>query len=303
MQQYVLKLVHESSHLGIVKCKQRAREVFFWPSMNSDVEQLVKKISKCATYQKALSKEPLNPSIPSTLPYQEIGTDLFEFQARNYVITVDYYSKFIEVDELRDISSKSVINALRSQFCRLGIPILIRSDTGSQYNSDEFRKSCKAYGIEHKMSSPYFQSSNGEAERCIQTVKNLWKKCEDKHLALLDYRTTPLEGIGLSPAQLLMGRHTRNTLSIATALLAPSFFDRNEVRRRMALQKAKQKYDYDKSSMIEHDELTKKDDVRMSSLPGYKQWKPAVIIDHHQNPRSYIVQSNGRKYRRNRKHL
>ena len=51
-----------------------------------------------------------------------------------------------------------------------------------------------------------YPKANGEVERAVQTVKKLWRKNDDKHLALLDYRTTPLPDIDLSPAQLLMGR-------------------------------------------------------------------------------------------------
>lgn len=49
------------------------------------------------------------------------------------------------------------------------------------------------YGIQHEMSSPHFQSSSGEAERAVQTIRNLWKKADDKQLVLLDYRTTSLK--------------------------------------------------------------------------------------------------------------
>ena len=44
------------------------------------------------------------------------------------------------------------------------------------------------------------------AERCVGTIKSLLKKAEDPCLAILEYRTTPIDDLGLSPAQLLMGR-------------------------------------------------------------------------------------------------
>ena len=44
--------------------------------------------------------------------------------------------------------------------------------------------------------------------------------------------------------------------------------------------------------------------VRMQSWTNAKVWKPATVVKHHHTPRSYVVQAeDGRKYRRNRRHL
>lgn len=42
----------------------------------------------------------------------------------------------------------------------------------------------------------------------------------DPYIAPLEYRNTPLEGIGLSPAHLLMQRHLKSKLPTSTSLLA-----------------------------------------------------------------------------------
>ena len=131
-----------------------------------------------------------------------MALDQFEFDGKQYILLVDYYSKFIEVDDMR---SRTVIETLKAQFSRHGIPSLLQSDNGRQYSSEEFKDFCERYGIAHKTSSPHTHS-NGEAEHAVQTVKRFWSKAADKHLALMDYRATPLESVGLSPAQLLMGR-------------------------------------------------------------------------------------------------
>ena len=236
------------------------------------------------------------------LPYTEVGTDLFNFQGRNYILTVDYFSRFIEVDELSSTTTGSVIEKLKSQFGRHGIPSTLRSDCGTQYTSQQFSDFCKSYGINHKTSNPHFQSSNGEAERAVQTVKGLWRKNEDKYLALLDYRTTPLDGINLSPAQLLMGRRPRNKLPAPRSLLAPAY-NSQDIRQRMKVEKVRQKFYHDKPTTRELSAFRPGDQVRMAPLPGTREWKPAVVVGHHASPRSYLVQSEGNIYRRNRRHL
>ena len=210
MRAHMLHLVHES-HLGMVKCKQRAREALYWPGINGDIEEVVRNCSKCAEYHQKQPSEPLSSTPVPDLPYQEVGTDIFDFEGKQYIITVDYYSQFIAVDELPNEKACTVISMLKSQFATHGIPQILRSDCGTQFMSREFQQFCQQWNITHLPSSPYFQSSNGEAERAVKTVKSLWRKGNDKYLALLDHRTTPLPGINLSPAQLLMSRRPRNT--------------------------------------------------------------------------------------------
>lgn len=115
--------------------------------------------------------------------------------------------------DLQSQSSFSTIETLKCIFETHGIPKEIRPDNGPQFISYEFRNFCNEFDIKYVTSSPHFQSSSGAAERAVQTVKRLWRNTEDKQLALLDYRTTPLEEVNLSPSQLLMGRRPRDTLS------------------------------------------------------------------------------------------
>ncbi|XP_056017334.1 uncharacterized protein K02A2.6-like [Ostrea edulis] len=138
---------------------------------------------------------------------------------------LDYYSKYIDAYELKSETTTAIIEALKTVFASHGLPVILRSDNGPQFSSNTFKKFCSDHGIEHERSSPHFQSSNGEAVRAVQTTKCLWMKCEDKQLALFGYRTTSLENIHLSPAQLLMGRRPRNALPASQDLLKPRTHD------------------------------------------------------------------------------
>ena len=210
----------------------------------------------------------------------------------------------MDVVELSEITSSAVINAMKSVFACHGIPQILRTYNGPQYASSEFETFCKQYGIEHETSSPHFQSSNGEAERAIQTVKRLWRKTSDKHLALLDYRTTQLPGLNFSPSQLLMGRRPRNILPSSDSVLRPKGHDSDLVKRHFNAEKQKQKMYYDQCKGAKDlQPLSEGTSVRMSPLPGSTSWKPGTVIEKHDKPRSYIVRSGERVYRRYRKHL
>ena len=82
----------------------------------------------------------------------------------------------------------------------------------------------------------------------------------------------------------------------------PTAYNRQEVKRRLDHQKVTQKYYHDKSA-TDLQPLRSGESVRMAPYPGSKEWSPGVIVNHHQSPRSYVVQSGGRNYRRNRQDL
>ena len=74
-------------------------------------------------------------------------------------------------------------------------------------------------------SSPEYPQSNGLAERNVQTIKQLLRKCRhdgsDPYLALLNFRSTPIPELNASPTQLLMRRAVKTKLPMVTTLLEP----------------------------------------------------------------------------------
>ena len=299
----MLRQIHKS-HLGIAKCRRRAKEVLFWPGMSLDVEQMVTNCSVCADFAKKQPTEPLKPTVPPSLPWQKIGTDLFEFQGGHYLLSVWYRSKFPEVTKMESLRSSVVVEELKRQFGAHGIPAEVVSDNGPQFSSSEFQEFAKEYGFKHVTSSPHYPKANREVERAVQTIKNLWRKSSDKYRALLDYRTKPIPDIELSPAQLLMGRRLRNGLPMMDSLLQPASVNQNDVSKYLKQMKEDQMKHHDRHASSELKELQPGMKVRMQPWSDFREWKPATVVRHHHTPRSYVVQADdGRNYRRIRQHL
>ncbi|XP_040359814.1 uncharacterized protein K02A2.6-like [Ixodes scapularis] len=166
---------------------------------------MVTNCEQCASTRVNLSEPLVSTPLPGR-PWEMLGMDLFHLNGQTFILVVDYYSRFPEVVTLRSTTAQVVIDVIKSIFARHGIPQRVRSDNGPPFSSREFTYFAKSYGFDHMTSSPHFAQSKGEAERMIRTVKDLFRKADDPHLALLSYRDTP--GVnGFSPAQLLMGRH------------------------------------------------------------------------------------------------
>lgn len=298
MRPEMLDLIH-SSHMGVVKCKSRARDVIFWPGMSSQIEDKVLSCSQCAETQNKNPKEPMVPVDLPERPWAKIASDIFELNSQNYLLTVDYYSKFPEINKLDNLTTNNVVGYLKSQIARYGIPDEIVTDNGPQFASSEFRAFIKELGIIHTTSSPYFAQSNGQAERAIQTVKHLMKKSKDPYMALLDYRNTPLD-IGLSPAQLLFGRRLKTKLPTTSELLKTRTND-DQIATELQNRQNKYGYYYNQKASKELPPLKVNDSVIMQT--GDK-WTSATVQSKHPTPRSYVVRApNGKLYRRNRKML
>ncbi|XP_069109439.1 uncharacterized protein [Argopecten irradians] len=201
----------------------------------------------------------------------------------------------------RPTESSATVAALKSIFARHGIPEIVFSDNGPQFSSRTFADFATEWGFEHRTSSPKYPQSNGQAERCVQTIKNLMKKAEDSKidmsLALLDYRASPIEGIGLSPAQLAMNRQLRGTIPMATNILDPSVKPTNQQSSLMQRQMTQKKY-YDRQSKV-LPELKPGETIQLKTDEG---WSPAIVEGVDKTPRSYLVKTP-RAIRRNRKFL
>lgn len=233
-----------SSHIGTEGCLRRARECLYWPGMSTDIKNYISSCETCRTYETCQQKETLMSHEVPHRPWQKVASDLFTYKNVDYLVTVDYYSDYYELDKLSSTKSSTIISATKKHFARHGIPEQFISDNGPQYISDEFDKFAKDWDFEHLTISPYNSKANGKVENAVKKAKRILKKCKksntDIQLALLDQRNTPTEGIGSSPVQRLMNRRTRTLLPTTSSLLQPRSVNVEQERDKMKKKKIKQ---------------------------------------------------------------
>ena len=211
---------HVGNKLGIEGCLHRAREALYWPHMSQDMKKYILTCDVCLAHQASQQKEPLTQHEAITRPWAKLAVDLCALLGHTLLVVADYFSNYIEVESLTLVTSWSVIRVLSSLFARHWIPDVLVLDNGPQFASAEFASFAKKWSFQHVMSSPHYAQSNGKAENA---VKRLFTKCKEdgvaKFLALLDWRNTPSEGMGTSPAQRLMGRRCKTLFPMAAPLL------------------------------------------------------------------------------------
>ena len=160
-----------------------------WPGI-SDLETYIKRCPECVKTISVPTKPLLQSPLPKH-PWEKVVSDLFEFKGTSYLLVVDYFSRFIEVQNLPQLrTSSAVITALKAIFSHHGVPSVVVSDNGSQYTSEEMKNFATTYGFSQSTSSPHYPRSNGLAKRSVRTVSqfsvnkltNIWVSLATKQL-------------------------------------------------------------------------------------------------------------------------
>ena len=102
------------------------------------------------------------------------------FLGKMFLIVVEAHSKWIEVELVPAATSAHTIQKLRAMFGTHGLPELLVSDNGTAFTSAEFQEFLSRNGVQHLTSAPYHPSSNGLAERAVQTFKSNMQKGSDE---------------------------------------------------------------------------------------------------------------------------
>lgn len=303
LRKEMLRRIHEG-HMGIEKCQRRAREVMWWPGMSADIARVVAACETCQRHRAANPREPLVPHPVPDRPWEVVAADIFELKGQNYLLVVDYYSKFMEITPLNRLYSTNIIVALKMIFSRFGIPKRLVTDNGPQFTSEDFVNFSKSWEFEHVTSSPHYPRSNGLVERNVQTIKLIMMKSqesgEDWQLGILNFRNTPVTGEEYSPAQLLMSRKLRTRLPTIGRKLEAKLVNKKNVmvNRQKRIVEYKNYYDKGTRRLLP---LNENAPVRMRSG---KVWVNSKVINKAPGERSYWVQTeNGNVLRRNRQHL
>ena len=210
-----LKVLH-LGHYAVDKMQLRALETVYWPGIDKDILKCYQSCKTCIRYSKSKRNEPLQPHPTPEVPWHMVATDLFETKNSKYLLIVDYYSSFPALCKLSSTTSRVLIQEMKAVFAELGVPSVIVSDGGPQYTAKEFQDFTKQWQIEHRLSSPRNLQSNGIVECFVQTMKASLIKTieeeEDVDLALLTYKTMPLNCKFPSPAELLNSRKYKTLL-------------------------------------------------------------------------------------------
>ena len=189
-----------------------------------------------------------------------------------FLVIVDAHSKWLDAHIMSSITSARTIETLRSVIATHGLPRVIVTDNGSSFTSDEFKTFVRKNGIKHVTSAPYHPSTNGQAERAVQTLKRGLKRTPGNSVQerltrfLFDYRITPHTTTGVPPCEMLMNRRLRSRLD--------QFYP--DVSGKVESRQVKQKELRDQRSLRQ---FTENDQVYVQDFTTRKpKWIPGTVV-------------------------
>ena len=159
----ILNILHQR-HTGIERTKLLARNTVYWPGISKDITELISDCETCISFRNAQPTKPLLKHEILDQVWLKIGTDLFSIDNKDYIIVVDYTSKFFEISRLPNAEASTLINHTKAIFSRYGIPREVVSDNGPQFTSYEYKKFSQEYDFKHISSSPRYPKSSGFIE-------------------------------------------------------------------------------------------------------------------------------------------
>ena len=96
------------------------------------------------------------------------------------LIVADYFTKWVEAYPLPNQEAPTVAEVLVKEYvCCFGVPLLLHSDQGRNFESAVFQGMCQLLGIRKTRTTPYHPQSDGMVERFNRTLEAQLSKFAD----------------------------------------------------------------------------------------------------------------------------
>ena len=211
LQEVAIDNAHQGGHPGSARLKSLIRTYYWFPEMNTLIEQWVQSCD-CQLYNKDRLKNPITSAPTPVKPWDNVSADLFGPMPNDeHILLVrDNLSRFPAAEIVRSTAAKDVIPAMDKIYTDFGTPVTHKTDNGPPFNSSAFEDYSKDNNISHKRIPPLHPQSN-EAECTMKPLGKAMKmahhnKLNKKHELnkfLKQYRATPHPSTTVAPGDVI----------------------------------------------------------------------------------------------------
>ena len=181
LHQQILQQNHDipsSGHLGVDKTLSRLQNEAYWAGMSVDVEKYCRECVVCQRCKlSSPQKAPLS-SVPIGKPWEMVAVDVLQvpisYQINHYLLVVqDYFTKWVEAIPMPDQTAVRITNELVKLFSMFGLPQIVHSDQGKNFESTVLKQTLEAFGISKSRTTAYHPQGDGMVERFNRSLLQL----------------------------------------------------------------------------------------------------------------------------------
>ena len=246
LQMTVIKYYHESYtlHGGISRLISLITGLYFWPNMYQAIKKYINNCTVCLKSKTLPMQSGHSVAIETpTLPFEWIQIDLVAVsnqqseRGNRYILTcICCLTNYLFMEPIPSKETIVVLKALCRIFCQTGIPKIIQSDNGREFDSTIMRTHAKWLDVEWRFSTPYKPSTNGRIERRHADLAKLLKIlncnsgnwCDELPYISFELNSMVDKATGLSPFEQFHGWSARIphlVKEISTATPETNFYE------------------------------------------------------------------------------
>ncbi|MCG8034843.1 MAG: DDE-type integrase/transposase/recombinase, partial [Candidatus Thiodiazotropha taylori] len=211
-------------HQGRDRTTSLIKQRFYWPAMDSYIQEKVRQCSRCILRKTRQNKSASLVNIVSSAPMEIVCLDYLSLErskggVENILVITDHFSRYAQAIPTKNQTARTTARVLFDNFIvHYGFPARIHSDQGQTFESNLVRELCDIAGVEKSRTTPYHPMGNGQCERFNQTLLKMLGTLEEyqksdwkAHVPTLvhAYNATFHDTTRYSPYFLMFGRHPR----------------------------------------------------------------------------------------------
>ena len=224
-----LKGVHDDvGHPGKEKTLWLARQRFYWPGLEKDVNLRVEHCGRCIRRKSRLETAEM-VSVSTSRPMELVCMDFLSLEKskggfEHILVITDHFTRYAQAVPCRNQTAQTTAKALYENFIKFySFPERLHSDQGRNFESKVIKELCKIAGTAKTRTTPYHPMGNGSCERFNQSLLKMLGTLEvdqktnwNSYVGPLvqAYNATQSSSTGFSPHYLMFGWHPKLAVDI-----------------------------------------------------------------------------------------